>query len=252
MAITKSSSDRIKAALAAAALEGLLAYALITGLAMKVPAAIGEHLVLLGITPPPPPPVRKTVPPPTRATKPQGAASPPNLMAKPTEVVAPVPLVAPVVPPPIAAAPVAGPGSDPSAGASDIAGPGTGSGGQGTGLGSGGSGDGGGGGGGGSPPRWVKGKIENKDYPRAAGDAGVEGVVSVRFTVETDGRATRCAVTHSSGSEALDETTCRLIEARFRYKPARDSNGRPVRSTLIEDHEWLIHEGAPADAPPSQ
>ena len=58
------------------------------------------------------------------------------------------------------------------------------------------------------------------------------------YTVETDGRATRCQITRSSGSAELDETTCRLIEQRFRFDPSRDRYGRPVRSRIVQDHNW--------------
>jgi protein TonB len=244
-------NDRIKAAAAAALLEAALAYVLITGLAARVSGVVTEPLQVFGVLPdPPPPPPRKTVPPPS-SSKPEGAASPPNLEAKPTEIVAPPPEIAQPVPPPVAAAPIAGTGSDPSAGAAPVAGPGTGSGGLGNGTGSGNGGNGGGAGGNGRGPRQVKGKIKDKDYPRGAGAAGIQGTVWVQFSVETDGSVGQCIVTRSSGSAELDETTCRLIQQRYRFKPARDAQGRPVRSQVVEDHNWIVHdEIPPPDAPP--
>ncbi len=68
---------------------------------------------------------------------------------------------------------------------------------------------------------------------------GAGGIVGVRYTVETDGRVTHCMVTRSSGNAVLDATTCRLIELRFRYRPWLDAAGRPVRSTVVHNQEWV-------------
>jgi protein TonB len=248
-----SRRDRIRAAAGVAVLEALLGYALITGLqvARGVPAA--EPLRVLGLAPTPPPPPKPPKPPPPKeqSRSPEGAASPPNLKATPTEIVRPPP--PPIVfppPPPVAAAPIAGPGAAPSAGAAPVPGPGTGAGGQGNGTGSGlgGNGTGSGGGSGrGAPPRQIHGRIKDRDYPESARAAGAQGAVWVRFTVLTNGRAANCRIMRSSGNGAIDETTCRLIQDRFRYKPARDERGRPIEADLVEKHEWIMREG---DAPP--
>lgn len=247
----------MKAVLGAALFEAALGYALIVGLGVRPVTVVSDQLKLVGILPdkppPPKPPPKKKEPVerPKPRPKKEGAAAPPNLKATPTEIVRPPP---PPVrlppPPPVAAAPIAGTGAASSAGAAPIRGPGTGSGGvgNGTGSGNGGNGEGGGGGGGGGPPRLVKGEIKDKDYPRVSALAGVGGTVWVRFAVETNGRATDCVVTRSSGHEDIDETTCRLIENRFRYKPATDYAGHPVRAYLVERHTWSIVR--PGDRPP--
>jgi protein TonB len=147
------------------------------------------------------------------------------------------------------AAPVAGQGDKASAGAADVPGPGTGSGGIGTGLGSGnqGTGTGGGGGGGamGIRARWIRGRIYDSDYPRRAYNAGIGGTVYLRFVVEPDGRVGRCSVTRSSGNRDLDSTTCRLIQSRFLYRPARDAQGRPVAETVRGEHVWEVEPEPP-------
>jgi protein TonB len=156
----------------------------------------------------------------------------------------------PPIPVPVVTAPKAGQGPDASAGASIVAGPGTGAGGVGTGSGSGGSGDGDGDGGGDTPPRQIRGRLKNSDYPAAAGASGVSGTVSVRYVVETDGRVSDCEVTRSSGSQILDETTCRLIRERFRFRPSLDAQGRPVPAAIVENHSWFVeHDDAPPDQP---
>ena len=74
--------------------------------------------------------------------------------------------------------------------------------------------------------------------------------MSVSYTAETDGRATNCRITDSSGSPELDDTTCRLIEQRFRFRPSQDRNGRPVRSRIVQDHYWETRDDPRVDEPP--
>jgi protein TonB len=62
--------------------------------------------------------------------------------------------------------------------------------------------------------------------------------VLVRYTVGVDGRPSGCTVTQSSGNEDLDSNTCRLVEQRFRYEPARDADGRVVPDTVNGRHVW--------------
>jgi protein TonB len=236
---TDRAGQRLAAATAAVALEALILYALIFGLAVTVPRAAQSILAVVDLAPPPPappPPVPHRI----ASHRPEGAASPPNIRSHATEVVAPPPAIVLPVPPPVVAAPVAGESRDPTAGNAEIPGPGTGSGGIGNGTGSGGAGNGDGDGGGGfTPPRWLRGRLHNSDYPAEAGEAGVGGTVSVRFSIETDGRVGQCLVTRSSGNAALDRTTCRLIAERYRFRPSLDPNGRPVRSQMVEDHSWV-------------
>jgi protein TonB len=239
--------DRIRAGIPALVIHACLAFVILRSLGFEIPPLPPRVLQLVDVPPslPPVPPVRPVR---ERSRRPEGAASPPNLESRPTEIVAPAPVLPP--PPTIAAAPIAGLGDKPSAGAAPVPGPGTGSGGQGNGTGSGGFGDGPGGGGddgGMTPPRHIRGSMRNRDYPAGAGGAGVGGTVSVLYTVETDGRATHCTITRSSGSDELDSTTCRLFEERFRYEPSRDRSGRPVRSRIVENHHWEVEDQPPEE-----
>ncbi|UVO52190.1 energy transducer TonB [Sphingomonas sp. SUN019] len=233
--------ERVRGALFAVLVQGVLLYVLIAGLSVKMPQTIGESLKIFDALPeaaPPPPPTTK--PHEVKSKRPEGAASPPNLRARASEIVAPPPIVPLIIPPPVLAAPKAGLGFETSAGAADIAGPGTGAGGIGDGTGSGRWGDGDGGGGDETPPRQTKGRISDRDYPEAAADAGNSGTVEVRYVVATDGRVPECSVVRSSGSAILDETTCRLIRERFRFKPSRDVSGRPVASVIVQNHIWTV------------
>ncbi len=242
-------SDRIKAATGAAVLQLLLGYAVVIGLSVDVPARVEDALKVFDIAPPtPPPPPPKVVPRRATVRHPVGAAAPPGLRAHATPIVVPPPVVPPLVIPPIVAAPVAGTGSAASAGAAPLPGPGSGAGGAGTGSGSGGEGDGDGGG---VPSQWLRGNIRDGDYPRAATQAGIQGSLTTRYVVGTNGRVTECTIVKSSGNALLDDTTCRLVMQRFRYSPARDANGRRIPDVVVENHKWVI-EAAPPPPPPPQ
>ncbi len=231
-------SDRIKAATGAAVLQLLLGYAVVTGLAIDVPARMAEALKVFDVAPPPvPPPPPKIMPRRAAVRHPVGTAAPANLRARATPIVAPPPVVPPLVIPPIVAAPVAGAGSDASAGAAPVPGPGSGAGGAGTGTG---SGDRGAGDGGGTPAEWRRGEIRDRDYPPAAIAAGIQGSLTTRYTVAIDGRVTACSIVESSGNALLDDTVCRLVVQRFRFYPARDASGRRVPDIVLDHHKWVI------------
>lgn len=248
----RSRRERIASALGVAVVHGAIGYALIAGLRARSTVAAADTFAVYDLTIELPPPVPEELP---KASEPrpadEGAAAPPDLVAEPSPVVAPPPPVRLVAPPPIVAAPAPGPGSDASAGASDIAGPGTGAGGEGVGTGSGGSGDGMGAGGmgGGSPAvtraRHIAGRIRNADYPRGAGDVGAQGTVVVHFDVDTEGRPRRCRVVDTSGNAELDATTCRIVERRFRYEPARGAAGRAVPDVMGWKEVWWIGSRRP-------
>lgn len=235
----------------AAALTAALGYALVAGLAIGSGKSPEEALTIFEVGPePPPPPRERIVPHRNPSHRREGAASPPNLRSEPTEIVAPAPVVPLPVPPPVIAAPIAGIGSAPTAGNADVIGPGTGSGGEGDGRGSGGEGDGSGDGGAETPPRRIRGDMRDAPYPAGAAEAGIGGTVSVRYYVETDGHVSDCDVTRSSGNAELDAATCGFIVRRFRFRPARDSRGRPVPAAIIENHSWEIEQSVEEAPPP--
>lgn len=236
--------ERFGAAAAALAVTGALGWALLTGLAGDaIRQRVDQGLQLFNLAPSPPPPA-KTVPRPKVSKRAEGRAAPPNIRSKATPVVAPTPIVVvPLPPPPIVAAPKPFAGDQATQGAAPRVGLGTGAGGVGDGTGSGGWGDGDGDGGDETPPIQRRGRIGDSDFPsdiRDLAETGFEGTVSVRFLVGADGRVGECRVTRSSGYRSLDDTTCRLIQRRFRYEPSRDAAGRPVPAWILENHTWAI------------
>jgi protein TonB len=71
------------------------------------------------------------------------------------------------------------------------------------------------------------------DYPAAALRGHEQGTTGFRLTIGTNGRVSDCAITHSSGSLALDATTCRILSTRARYTPARNAAG-----AFVCDVDW--------------
>ncbi|MEO5641554.1 MAG: TonB family protein [Sphingomicrobium sp.] len=237
-------TDRIRSAALATAINLAIGYAIVTGLGVSVVPVAQDAFKLFTLSDPPPPPI---IPPPPEKTKsetrkpkdPEGAAAPPAKKNTPTEIAAPKTKLPP--PPPIRAALVAGQGTAPKAGAASVDGPGTGRGGVGNGLGSGLSGSGTGGGGGAAvDPEQIAGSIGDADYPKAALVDRAEGMVVFAFTVTPDGRLANCRISRSSGNRVLDEATCRLATRRFRFRPGRDTAGRPVASEEEGEQEWRL------------
>jgi protein TonB len=220
----------------AKAIAGVIAvYAILGGLLLlakgDTPLRLSESepTVLIDVNELPvlqPPPKEQ----PGKAEEEEGAA---GKKAEPTEIVAPEPKIEGLAKPPVIAAPVAGTGAARTAGAA-TAGTGPGTGGSGRGRGGGGSGDGG------SPAQWISGGLLDSDYPRRALKGRLQGRVSVHFTVMASGRIANCRITASSGSSLLDQTTCRLLTERLRFRPARDSQGRPIETELNSDYTWGI------------
>ena len=237
MAYTGQISGRQKivsggGALLAVAAVGL---GLASGLDLDVVRKASEAVSAIAI-PAPPPPHEEVVPSNTPSKKASGKASAANRHAKAAPVVAPPPKLPPMTPP-VAAAPRPGTGTDASAGAALNPGAGSGAGGRGDGTGAGGTGSGTGGG---SKAAWRSGTIHDRDYPREASRAKTGGEVEVRFTIEANGRVSRCRVTRSSGDASLDRTTCDLIEERFRFKPATNAAGDPIASQYGWRQTWWL------------
>ncbi|WP_339688839.1 TonB family protein [uncultured Parasphingorhabdus sp.] len=219
-------SDRAKSLFAVVVIHAAIGYALVSGLGTDMAKTVSAGFKVINIKAPPPP---EPVPDEQPVKAEEQPASPENLKAQATQIVAPEPVVKLDIVSPVVAAPIVGLGNDNDAGASDR---------PGSGFGSGGQGDGFGGGGIVSGPRHLSGRIARKDIPRSVWKSGSRGNVVAHFTVGVDGRASDCTVRQSSGHPALDATTCRLIEQRFRFEPARDARGRAVPRPYGWLQEW--------------
>jgi len=93
---------------------------------------------------------------------------------------------------------------------------------------------------GGTPPRLRSGSISNGDYPSAAIRAREQGRVRIILDIAPYGGVTNCRVDRSSGSIALDVTTCQLASQRFKFDPGRNANGQRVPSTYAQTVRWVL------------
>lgn len=222
------------------ALAVILAHALLiwllarTGMVQLPPKVASIIMVDVPAPAPPAPPAEKPGTP-----EPEAAAAPPAPRARPKPTAAPPPDVRVEPEKPEPTPPAAADGAESKAGAA-AAGPGSGAQGQGIGLGSGDAGSGTGGGGGIVRARWKSGRIDRRDYPEAEARRNIGGSVTAHFDVTPEGRVTNCRVVRSSGAPALDATTCRLLEQRFRYTPARNSRGEPVADVMGWRQDWWL------------
>lgn len=237
MAYTGQVSGRQRAISGGGALIAVAAvgFSLASGLDLEVVRKASDAITAIAIAAPPPP-REQIVSPKASTQQASGKASAANKHAKAAPVFASEAKLPPIVPP-VAAAQRPSAGDNASAGATPNPGPGSGAGGRGDGTGAGGSGSGTGSG---TKALWRSGTIRDRDYPREASRSKAGGVVEVRFTIEASGRVSGCRVTRSSGDASLDETTCRLIEERFRFKPASNAAGEPVASQYGWRQSWWL------------
>jgi protein TonB len=237
---------RALSAASSLAIVGLIAALLMFGLGVRQVVQQSLPLISMTIAPEPEP-----TPPPKPAEvrhadkpAPKHDASPRNLRNQATQVVAPQ--VRPIViPPPVVTAPQQGAGFAANTGASSLPGPGQGAGGVGNGTGGGGRGGEGAGSGDGQPvvgPRRTHGELRYGDLPEGVLAPGQEATVEVLYWVGPDGRASQCRAERSSGYPVLDKLACSLIVERFRFRPAKDKHGRPVRAGVIENHTWVARD----------
>ncbi|HST35733.1 MAG TPA: energy transducer TonB [Allosphingosinicella sp.] len=82
--------------------------------------------------------------------------------------------------------------------------------------------------------------LRSSDYPGEALRTATQGRVIVRIDVSPEGRATSCAALATSGSPEIDATTCRVIMARARFRPAIDAAGEPVAIRFVSTVTWLV------------
>src|SRR5215218_8767555 len=89
----------------------------------------------------------------------------------------------------------------------------------------------------------------DQDYPAEAVAAREQGSVGFALDVGPNGRVSDCTVTSSSGSAALDGTTCRLMISRARFTPATDARGATVPDYVRGRIVGALPPAAPAPAP---
>ncbi len=208
-----------------ALLHALLGYALITGLAYNVVKKVAADLKTFNVEEEPPPPEEKPPPPP-----PEQPQTPPPVVTPPpivrtntppppmvTTRIAPPPQMTYTAPPAPPAPPKPPPPPPPPPPPKKV------------------------------EPARAKGNLpslfSDEDYPASAVRSGEAGTTGFRLEIGANGRVTNCTVTSSSGSSALDSTTCRLLRSRARYTPAKDSSGNATTDSVVSRIKWVL----PAD-----
>lgn len=83
-------------------------------------------------------------------------------------------------------------------------------------------------------------KSDRLDYPAAARRDRAQGRVGFALAIDANGRVNGCRITASSGSGALDSTTCRILRSRARYAPARDARGVAVADADVGEMVWRL------------
>jgi protein TonB len=224
---TADRPDRAKAIAGVIAVHAALAFAILSGLNVRMVSQAVEQLKTFDIREPPPPPPQPPPPPtprPHQMKKPEGAT---GKKAEPSPIVAPQPRIP--VQSPIPAARIAGTGSATTSGAG-TSGTGTGAGGSGT-------GPGGGGYGGYTPARILR-KIPDSEYHRISANRIPQGSATITFRVNPDGTMSNCRIVRSSGDAYVDSIVCDAAARQMRFSPARDPNGRPVAQDLTFTPTW--------------
>lgn len=219
------SGNRIVALIIVALIHIGIGYVLISGLAYEAAKKVVERVTTVDIEEPeppeeeePPPPPEEvpetTVPPPVAPPPPINVAVAPPPIVTQTEIPPPAP-PARVIPPPAPVAPPAPPPPPPPPKFTPKAAEPR-----------------------GNPGRWVT----NNDYPSRAQREEREGTTGFRLSIGTNGRVTNCQITRSSGHSDLDETACRYLTRRARFRPAKDGNGEETTGSYSNSIRWEIPE----------
>lgn len=220
---TRNTSARAPAVIGVAVIHAAIGVVLVTGLASTItekftpPPLVGEQFKL----PPPPPPEPKPEP----RVEPEPSTAPPVYTPAPPFQLDPQPpvldttdLLPPATPLPI---PRADPGPSPRLSVTptpsklfDPVAP---------------------------KPRngdWVT----DNDYRSSWINRGWEGTAGFRLDVGKSGRVENCTITRSTGHDALDQATCRLVTRRARFEAARNDQGDVVSGSFSSAVRWQIPE----------
>lgn len=82
--------------------------------------------------------------------------------------------------------------------------------------------------------------VSDEDYPSNAVRNEEQGTTRFRLAVGPDGKVKECSVTSSSGSSALDSTTCKLMKQRARFTPAKNNKGEVTSDIVTNAIRWVL------------
>lgn len=89
-----------------------------------------------------------------------------------------------------------------------------------------------------SPGAW----LGSSDYPREALYNGYNGLVQFRLDISESGAVTGCNILHRTNPDEFADLSCKLLAKRAKFTPARDKDGKPVKSYFISKIRFVIPE----------
>ncbi len=90
----------------------------------------------------------------------------------------------------------------------------------------------------GNPGGWIR----DSDYLTSWINRDYSGVAAFSLEIDARGKVSDCSITRSTGHAALDEATCRLLQRRAQFEPAKDGNGNAVAGMFSSSVNWKIPE----------
>lgn len=88
------------------------------------------------------------------------------------------------------------------------------------------------------PGTWVT----DADYRTSWIRRDMVGKARFRLEIAANGRVSDCTITRSTGYDALDQATCRLVSRRARFQPARGPDGEAVAGSYSSAVDWRLPE----------
>lgn len=88
----------------------------------------------------------------------------------------------------------------------------------------------------GNPSSWIM----ERDYRTRWIREGLSGVAGFTLEIDARGRVSDCTITRSTGHAVLDGATCRLLERRARFNPARNPAGEATSGSYSSSVAWKI------------
>ncbi|WP_271439099.1 TonB family protein [Pontixanthobacter luteolus] len=89
-----------------------------------------------------------------------------------------------------------------------------------------------------NPGDWVS----QSDYRSSWVRKEFDGLARFKLTVSASGKVENCQITGSTGHNVLDQATCKLVQRRARFEPARNSSGKKVSGTYTNAVRWQLPE----------
>lgn len=202
-------------------IHAAIGYALVTGLAAEFVEVIKTGPMptteYKDPPPPPPPPEQKTETPEPSAAPPVHAPAPELKLAPRPPVIETTPAQLPpiddIIPKPLPPSDFVNPAPKPTPGLKPVAA---------------------------APRNNIANWVTTNDYPGRAIREEWEGTTGFRVTVGTDGKVESCTITRSSGHAALDEATCKNVERRARFNPAKDGFGEKTIGSYSSSVRWQL------------